>query len=288
MKTRTRTIFATLALALAAGVAGGAAVVYSGIYDISATEQHTGPVYRLIDFAMRRAVILRSSGIEVPDLSQADRIRSGFAQYRAHCLECHGAPGIAPRGVAMGMTPAPANLVSTAREWEAAEIYWVVRNGIKMSGMPAWQYRLSERNMWDIVAFVKLMPGMSPQTFAQWDNALEHPQPQDNHSPATVQVQDVQLGSADAGRRALQQYLCVTCHQIPGVVGANRHVGPPLAGIATRKYIAGVLPNTPGNMVHWIQHPKRVDPLSAMPDLGVTEQDARDIAAFLYTLKEIE
>lgn len=285
MKSRTKTIIATLAVGLAAGVAGAGAIVYSGIYDISATEQHTGPVYRLIDFAMRRAVILRSASIEVPDLSQADRLRSGFAHYRAHCLECHGAPGVAPRGVAMGMTPAPANLVSTAREWHAAEIYWVVRNGIKMSGMPAWQYRMEDREIWDIVAFVKQMPSMSPQTFAQWDKAIEAPH--DKHSPA-VQVQDVQLGSAEAGRRALQQYLCVTCHQIPGIVGANRHVGPPLAGIATRKYIAGVLPNTPGNMVYWIQNPKRVDPLSAMPDLGVTEQDARDIAAFLYTLKEIE
>ncbi|GAB3551606.1 hypothetical protein GCM10027343_36080 [Noviherbaspirillum agri] len=288
MKARTRTIVATLAFGLAAGLAGGAAVVYGGIYDISATEQHTGPVYRLIDLAMRRAVMFRSSGIEVPDLSQAERTRSGFAHYRAHCLECHGAPGVAPRGVAMGMTPAPANLVSTAREWQAAEIYWVVRNGIKMSGMPAWQYRLSDREIWDIVAFVKLMPGMSPQTFAQWDSTIGDPQPQEKRAPATVQVQDVKLGSADAGRRALQQYLCVTCHQIPGIVGANRHVGPPLAGVATRMYIAGVLPNTPGNMVLWIQHPKRVNPLSAMPDLGVTGQDARDIAAFLYTLKESE
>jgi cytochrome c1 len=75
---------------------------------------------------------------------------------------------------------------------------------------------------------------------------------------------------------------------IPGVVGANRSVGPPLAGIANRQYIAGVLPNTPANMMRWLRQPTKVDPLSAMPDLDVTEQDARDIAAFLYTLRQTD
>jgi cytochrome c2 len=101
-------------------------------------------------------------------------------------------------------------------------------------------------------------------------------------------VLDASLGNAQAGARALQQYLCVTCHLIPGITGAARHVGPPLNGIATRTYIAGILPNTPGNLIHWIRHPTSVDPLSAMPDLGVSEQDARDMAAYLYTLKELE
>jgi mono/diheme cytochrome c family protein len=292
MKRRTKTIAATLVLGLAASAVGAAVFVYSGIYDISAVEQHTAPVFHLLDFAMRRSVLLRAADIEVPDLTGAERIRSGFMHYRAHCVVCHGAPGVAPGGLAMGMTPVPANLVSTAREWDAAQLYWVVRNGIKMSGMPAWRYRLNNEEIWDIVAFVERMPAMSPQDFQEWNERAEQVDEQKSQqkplSPAAVQVREVTLGDPDSGRRALQQYLCATCHQIPGIVGANRHVGPPLMGIATRTYIAGVLPNTPGNMVHWIQHPTRVDPLSAMPDLGVTEQDARDIAAYLYTLEEIE
>jgi cytochrome c1 len=72
---------------------------------------------------------------------------------------------------------------------------------------------------------------------------------------------------------------------IPGITGAHAMVGPPLAQIADRVYIGGVLNNTPRNMVEWIQHPRLIDPKTAMPDLGIKEQDARDIASYLYTLR---
>jgi cytochrome c2 len=90
---------------------------------------------------------------------------------------------------------------------------------------------------------------------------------------------------AARGRKAIHQYACVTCHAIPGIVGPNAPVGPPLAAIGTRGFIAGVLPNTPQNMVRWLRHPQAVNPRSAMPDLGVTERDAHDIAAYLSTLR---
>jgi cytochrome c2 len=91
-------------------------------------------------------------------------------------------------------------------------------------------------------------------------------------------------GDVARGRVALRQYACGTCHVIPGVTGADQLVGPPLNGIASRHYLGGVLPNTPENMIRWIRHPQDVSPLSAMPDLGVTERDARDMLAYLYTL----
>ena len=83
----------------------------------------------------------------------------------------------------------------------------------------------------------------------------------------------------------MRKYGCQSCHTIPGVVGADGLVGPPLAGIASRSYIAGVLPNAPANMLRWIQDPKLVDSLTAMPNVGVTPSDARNIAAYLYTLR---
>ncbi len=92
-------------------------------------------------------------------------------------------------------------------------------------------------------------------------------------------------GSPRRGAEAVQKYGCGTCHTIPGVPGATALVGPNLQQVASRVYLAGVLTNTPDNMVRWIQHPREVDPLTAMPDLGVTDQDARDIASYLYTLK---
>jgi cytochrome c len=92
-------------------------------------------------------------------------------------------------------------------------------------------------------------------------------------------------GDPARGREAISRYGCSTCHTIPGVNGAQGLVGPPLTQIASRSYIAGVMPNTPDNMIRWIENPPQVDQLTAMPNLGVNEGDARDIAGYLYTLK---
>lgn len=87
------------------------------------------------------------------------------------------------------------------------------------------------------------------------------------------------------GRLLLRQFGCGACHEIPGVAAAKGRVGPPLAGIGSRVYLAGVLPNSPGNMARFIRRPQEVDPRTAMPDLGVTEAHARDMVAYLYTLR---
>jgi cytochrome c len=92
-------------------------------------------------------------------------------------------------------------------------------------------------------------------------------------------------GDAARGRELIRSYGCGTCHSIPGVTGAGGLVGPPLGGIASRSYIGGVLPNAPDNMLRWLQNPRAVDPLTAMPNVGVTTSDARHIAAYLYTLR---
>jgi cytochrome c len=92
-------------------------------------------------------------------------------------------------------------------------------------------------------------------------------------------------GDPARGPALMRKYGCQSCHTIPGVVGADGLVGPPLAGIASRSYIAGVLPNAPDNMLRWIEDPRSVDSLTAMPNTGVTPSDARHIAAYLYTLR---
>ena len=92
-------------------------------------------------------------------------------------------------------------------------------------------------------------------------------------------------GSAARGKLLIDAYGCGSCHTIPRVRGATATVGPNLTGIASRDYIAGVLPNTPENMMRWIRNPQGIDDKTAMPTLGVSESDARHIAAYLYTLK---
>lgn len=92
-------------------------------------------------------------------------------------------------------------------------------------------------------------------------------------------------GNAARGAAAIARYGCGSCHIIPGVSGASGLVGPPLSGIGSRTYVAGVLQNTAPNMIRWIENPPAVDEHTVMPALGVTHQDAIDIAGYLYTLK---
>jgi len=93
------------------------------------------------------------------------------------------------------------------------------------------------------------------------------------------------LGNAEHGKRLIESYGCGACHMIPGIHAARGMVGPPLEYFAERTMVAGELPNTPGNLTRWIQHPGQIEPRTAMPDLGVTQDEANDIAAYLYTLR---
>jgi cytochrome c len=106
------------------------------------------------------------------------------------------------------------------------------------------------------------------------------------------QVMEVQLaartvpdGDRERGKRDVAAYGCGACHVVPGVAGARGLVGPPLTSFAHRSHLAGSLPNTADHLVRWLQSPQSIRPGSAMPNLGVTEADARDIAAYLYSLE---
>jgi cytochrome c2 len=95
------------------------------------------------------------------------------------------------------------------------------------------------------------------------------------------------LGSGDParGEQAIDRHDCGSCHTIPGIRGAHGLVGPPLLWFSRRTYIAGLLPNTPENLARWVQAPRSIEAGTAMPMLGLSNQEARDIAAYLYTLR---
>ena len=92
-------------------------------------------------------------------------------------------------------------------------------------------------------------------------------------------------GDAERGRLLLRQYGCGACHRIPGVATADGNVGPPLDAVGRRVYLAGVLPNSPANMVWWIRAPQAIKPQTAMPNLQVPEPHAADMVAHLYRLR---
>jgi mono/diheme cytochrome c family protein len=273
---------AVVASAFAVGALfAGALVLYTGAYNVAATQPHWRLTNWLLHTELHQSVRRQARKIQTPPLDDTAFIERGLALYRGNCVPCHGAPGVAPDAFALGLLPPPANLAFTAREWLPAELYWVVRHGVKATGMPAWAYRLSDRDLWAVVAFLRQLPKLSPADYA--GRVRLHPQTivAGQSSPEVPEGPE----DADRGKLALSQYACITCHVIPGVPGTYTPVGPPLGRMARRAFIAGVLPNTPENMVQWLREPQRIVPQTAMPALGVTEQDARDIAAYLQTLE---
>lgn len=263
---------------LLAGATGGAVVIYGGLYDVAATKPHFAPVFDLLNLAMRRSVRAHARAIVAPPRSEAQAMPLGLRCYRQHCVQCHGAPGIAPEDAAKGLMPLPGNLAQTALDWPREDLYRTVRHGIRMAGMPAWEFRMSDEALWATVAFLERLPRLSAAGYAELSASVgEAACPRDE---AVVAAAD-----PERGRTALHQYACITCHRVPGVTGPDTYVGPPLARMARRSFIAGVLPNTPENMVRWLREPGSVSPGTLMPDLGLTERDARDIAAYLATLE---
>ncbi|WP_143684877.1 c-type cytochrome [Variovorax sp. KK3] len=275
----TRTVLTTLAVLALAGLAGGAAFVWGGFYNVAATEQHTQPVYSVLEVAMRQSVRLRARGIEPPRLDDPLLVQRGAACFVAKCQQCHGGPGVAQGDIGKSMQPLPGPLVDARRHWNTRELYWVTKHGIRMSGMPAWEYRLSDHDLWAVVAFLERLPDLTPAAYAE--HARSGGSCEARESLPAAQPSP---GDARRGVRALYQYACNACHTIPGVTGSSPHVGPPLSGMARRTMIGGHLANTPDNMERWLRHTHEVDPRTAMPAMGVSEQDARDIAAYLATL----
>jgi cytochrome c2 len=91
-------------------------------------------------------------------------------------------------------------------------------------------------------------------------------------------------GNPEDGRQAIESHGCLACHDIPGARGPQGTVGPSLHGFAQRSYIAGELPNTPSNLIRWVRDPHALRPRTAMPNTNLTAEEARDVAAYLYTL----
>ena len=292
MSTRTRTlclILLTLCAAAAVLLAGGALFVYGGFYDVAADRAHTSGVYRLLEVTMRQSVRRSARSIEERPGQSAHDIERGAACFRRHCLVCHGAPGVTPVPAALAMQPLPGPLQQAAVAWRPRELVWITRHGIRMSAMPAWVGRLSEDDIWAVAAFLQALPLMSP---AQWRDvnsrtlALDCPiTPPEAGVGAQFDPVPGADGVAARGRLALQRHGCHGCHLIPGVVGSQLLMGPPLAGYAQRTSIKGRLPHTPANLVLWIRNPQAVDPGTAMPATGAGEADARAMAAYLGTLR---
>jgi mono/diheme cytochrome c family protein len=256
------------------GAAAGAVVLLSGAFSTEATKQHFRITYRILEWGLRFSVRGNADKIQVPDLTRVASIEVGQACYRTYCEQCHGAPGIARDPLGRGQLPSPSNLSQSAREWPAAHLFYVTQKGVRMSGMPAWEFRIAEEGIWSIVAFLQQMPSMTRAEYEAMSvtgAAIACPRPARNLPY-----------SAERAQTMLRQYACDNCHRIGGMVGPKTSIGPTLEDWARRKYIAGVLPNTRENLVRWIVDPQGVSPDSIMPNMEVLPMHAQDMARYLF------
>lgn len=147
---------------------GAIIVAYTGAYNVAATEDHTAFGRWTFETTMHNSVESRAEGIEIPP-SVGDVV-AGAAEYKAMCEHCHAGPGTERAEWAQGMLPQPPHLTEHAAEWAPNQIFWLVKHGIKMTGMPAFGPSHDDQTLWNIAAFVKRLPGMTAQDYAAFES----------------------------------------------------------------------------------------------------------------------
>jgi mono/diheme cytochrome c family protein len=140
----------------------------SGLYNVAASSPHTRPMEWLLHGTMIQSVRRHAKSVVAPARFTNAQVLAGFCQYEAHCVACHGAAGVAREHWVSGIEPAPPYLLDATARWNRAELFWIAKNGIKMTGMPAWTDTMADRDVWNVVAFLEASREMPSQTYLQW------------------------------------------------------------------------------------------------------------------------
>jgi len=156
MKPTTKHVVVTMVVLLAAVAAALPLFAWSGVYDIAADDPHTAPVTALLTTLRDRSVETRAGRIPVPDLTRPEAVLQGAGNYEAMCSGCHLAPGVDSSELSRGLYPAPPNLAK--HQAEPAFAFWVIKHGIKASGMPAWGKSMDDDVIWNLTAFLQELP----------------------------------------------------------------------------------------------------------------------------------
>ena len=162
-----RSVIASLLIAALLAALGTAAIMYAGFYDVAATSPHWRMTSSLLEAARTRSIRAQAAGIAVPPgLDDPAKVIIGVEHYAAHCAVCHGAPGVPKGDIAQGLYPPPPDLAKPAPLYSPAELFWIVKHGIKMTGMPSWSDH-SDDELWATVGFLEKLPGMCEQDYAK-------------------------------------------------------------------------------------------------------------------------
>ena len=163
-----------LALMIAAVAVVALASIYSGLFSFAADEPHWAITIRMIDMARERSIASAANSISAPDnLEDAKVIAAGAGEYAEMCVGCHLAPGMKDTEMRTGLYPRPPNLFEAGAARSAAQQFWIVKHGLKMSGMPAWGLTHDDARIWSMVAFVRKLPGLSPDAYHELSESSE-------------------------------------------------------------------------------------------------------------------
>lgn len=156
--------FVGIAAALLAVFAG--IFIYAGIYNIAGDDPHSKPVYWVLEKLRNQSIAARARGIAVPaDLGSATRISTGAGLYTEMCSGCHLGPGVERSEMSQGLYPQAPELARDGQRLSPAEQFWIIKHGVKLSAMPAWGRTHPDPLIWDMVAFVRKLPGMPAEEY---------------------------------------------------------------------------------------------------------------------------
>lgn len=142
----------------------GLVVIFSGVVNVAADSPPPAMMEWVLESTMHRSVAVRANDIEVPDLDDPAMLTEGASHYDTMCVSCHGAPGVEPGEIAMGLDPKPPELASE-ESIDPATFFWITKHGVTMTGMPAWGETHDDASLWSMVALMTRFDEMSPEEY---------------------------------------------------------------------------------------------------------------------------
>lgn len=170
-----------LSIAVAALIVLAAILIYTGAFSVAADDPHWSVTRGVLETIRERSIASRAGDVQPPaSLDDPQLIAIGAEHYAEMCTGCHLAPGMEDTEIRAGLNPRPPNLAEHGMHDGPAETFWIIKHGIKMTGMPAWGPTHDDRTIWGMVAFIKQLPGMTPAKYAELTAGSEEEESHDH------------------------------------------------------------------------------------------------------------